>query len=297
MKSIKGSGNWICAEVTPKRDADRVKPSAYGGWKRVRLDLAPSLRLTTPGANVVPGESRWILSMRFLTIAVFVGTLVGGVTTSVVQAQESPVLVEDFESYEPGAAPPRWKYIARTGQRFLPLEGLMDENERFYVVREGGRKFLRGYTKAEAQRISLANFVHGLEWELSTHPSLSWEWRALKLPASAREDRLNDTGAAVYVSFDKKDWLGRPYSIKYTYSSTLPRGTVVETGPVKVIVVSSGKDGHGDWIRVERDVEADYRRLFGAAPPDRPYSITLWSDSDDTRDEGEADFDNIRLLP
>lgn len=213
------------------------------------------------------------------------------------QAQAGPVLVEDFESYEEGVVPSRWKFFTRRDQEFLPLTDMMSENERFYVVREGGRKFLRAYTRAEAQRISLGNGVHDLDWRLSKHPRLSWEWRALKLPEGAREDRLNDTGGAVYVTFSKRDWLGRPYSIKYTYSSTLPVNTRVNSGNVRVIVVSSGADGLGRWVKVERNVVEDYRRLFGGTAPDEPFSITLWSDSDDTRGEAEVDFDQIRLLP
>ncbi|HEX7070261.1 MAG TPA: DUF3047 domain-containing protein [Rhodothermales bacterium] len=207
------------------------------------------------------------------------------------------VVVDDFESYEEGAAPNAWRFFTRRDRAFLPLEEFMAANERFYVVRDGGNSFLRGYTRAEAQRISLGNGQGDFHWSLKTHPKLSWQWRALKLPKGAREDKLNDSGAAIYVTFDKKDWLGRPHSIKYTYSSTLPRGTEVDSGNVKVIVVSSGADGTGRWVTVERNVAADYRRLFGQAPPDRPFSITLWSDSDDTRGEAEADFDNIRLLP
>lgn len=207
------------------------------------------------------------------------------------------ILVDDFESYEEGSVPDTWRFFTRRDRAFLPPGEFMSSNERFFVVREDGNSFLRGYTNSESQRISLGNGHGRLDWNLSTHPTLSWRWRANKLPTGAREDKVNDTGAAVYVTFDKKDWLGRPYSIKYTYSSTLPRGTDVDTGPVKVIVVSSARDGIGRWVTVERNVAADYRRVFGSEPPARPFSITLWSDSDDTRDEGEADFDNIRLIP
>src|SRR5690625_7757155 len=94
----------------------------------------------------------------------------------------------------------------------------------------------------------------------------------------ANEASNNDTGAAVYVTFDT-DWLGRPRSIKYTYSSTLPVGTVVRFGPLRVIVTDTGADGIGDWRQVDRDVVRDYQQVFGGDPPDRPLSSTLWRDS------------------
>ncbi len=237
--------------------------------------------------------------MTIRHLATLILATVTGLTAvgSVAAVRPDPLVVEDFDNNKVGSAPAGWHYFARRDQDFIPLKEVMGENQRFYIVREGGNTFLRGYTRGEAQRISLGNGRGKLDWSLSKHPKLAWQWRAHKLPPGAREDRVNDVGAAVYVTFDKTDWLGRPYSIKYTYSSTLPKETVVGSGNVKVIVVSSGADGIGEWIRVERDVAADYRRLFRSAPPDRPFSLTLWSDSDDTKSEAEADFDNIRLLP
>ena len=209
-------------------------------------------------------------------------------------AQSPPkakVVVDDFEADTAGKVPGRWTYISKRGD-VVELNQIMSENERFYVVKEGANKFLRGFTHDEAQRITRTGDDIG--WDLREHARLSWEWRALQLPADANEKTKNDTGAALYVTFDT-DWLGRPKSIKYTYSSTLPVGTVHSFGRLKVIVASSGLDGLGAWKKIERDVVADYRRVFGGDPPDKPLSITLWSDSDDTNGVAEVDFDNIML--
>jgi Protein of unknown function (DUF3047). len=94
------------------------------------------------------------------------------------------------------------------------------------------------------------------------------------------------------------DWLGRPKSIKYTYSSSLPVGTTVSFGPLKVIVVDSAREPRaGEWETVQRRIRDDYRQVFGGSPPDRPVSITLWSDSDTTGDEAVVDIDDLELLP
>ena len=50
-------------------------------------------------------------------------------------------------------------------------------------------------------------------------------------------------------------------------------------------------------MTVERDVVADYERVFGKKPSAQPHLITLWSDSNDTESVAEVDFDNIMLLP
>jgi hypothetical protein len=219
--------------------------------------------------------------------------------TAFVSPGQSPsrrrIVVDDFEADRAGAYPRRWQYVSKSQKTVVPLDRLMNDQERFYVVAEGDNKYLRAYTRAQAQRITLLNGQGGYRWDLRTHPRLAWKWRALQLPEGASERNVNDTGAALYATFEA-DWLGRPKSIKYTYSSTLPVGTVVGFGRLKVIVVASARDGIGRWIAIERDVAADYRDVFGDDPPHRPVSITLWSDSDNTRDVAEVDFDDIVLL-
>ena len=165
------------------------------------------------------------------------------------------------------------------------------------VASEAGNRFIRALVYDKAHRIILSNDGDAMDWELASHPYLSWDWRANKLPVGAREDmpQMNDTGAAVYVVFDQ-DWLGRPRSIKYSYSSSLPRDETASYGALRVIVVASQPvDGTGHWITHQRDVAADYRALFGRKPPKRPSAIMLWSDSDSMDSEAEVDFDNVRL--
>ncbi len=210
---------------------------------------------------------------------------------------EPPLVLDDFEGYTAPGLPLKWQYIDGS-RRFQPVTpGIMSEEEYFEVVKEGRNQFLRAITYGRAHRLVLPN--GGVySWNLDAHPVLSWDWRAVRLPKGAREDqeKLNDSGAAVYVTFDR-DWLGRPRSIKYSYSSTLPVGTTVSYNRLAVLVVSSGANGKKGWQTISRNVKEDYRRFFGGEPPDRPVSIMLWSDSNSTGDVSEADFDNIRLLP
>ncbi len=208
------------------------------------------------------------------------------------------MLIDDFENYQEGGLPTQWKYIE--GRKLVWVEDRhMRPNERFYVVREGSNKFVRAYSKGEAVHLSMANDQDGFNWDLRTHPYLAWEWRAIELPRGAREDKskLNDAGLGLYVFFDMKGLLiKKPQAIKYTYSSTLPVGTILKQDKLRVIVVASGERDLGRWMTVERDVADDYRRAFNEEPPERPISIRLWTDSDNTNLVGEGDFDNIMLL-
>lgn len=175
-------------------------------------------------------------------------------------------------------------------------EETRDAGETVEVREENGNRFVRLITNNAALRYTKRNGVD-FEWNLKEHPRLQWRWRANELPEGASEKDKNDTGGAVYVTFGT-DWLGRPKSIKYTYSSSLPVGTTVSFGPLKVIVVDSAREPHlGEWKTVQRRIRDDYRQVFGGRPPDRPVSITLWSDSDTTGDEAVVDVDDIKLLP
>ncbi len=214
------------------------------------------------------------------------------------QAAAESIVVEDFEGYAPGVPPYHWKILHRKSRSVEDLPRVLDRDDDYFeIVEQGGSKRARAYTSDESVQIVRLN-GDGYQWDLRTHPRLTWQWRAERLPEGAHEDKnkYNDTGGAVYVTFDSKDWLGRPRIIKYTYSSTLPVGTTVKYGALRVIVVASAADGIGDWIRIERDVVADYRRVFRKDPPNLPVFIALWGDSDTTGGVSDVFFDDIELL-
>ncbi|MCY4159076.1 MAG: DUF3047 domain-containing protein [Bacteroidetes bacterium] len=207
-------------------------------------------------------------------------------------------VVEDFEGYEVDGLPYFWKVPDRSSRSLRPLPpDHAKPNDFVRVVMEETGKVLRAYTQGESVQVALQQ-GNGLEWDLSYAPRLRWRWRADKLPEGAMENssRLNDTGAALYVSFGCNDWIGRPCTIKYSYSSTLPKGTRARYGKLHVLVVSTALEAKGEWIEVERNVVEDYRMLFGKEPPVSPLYIMIWSDSDNTDGEADVYFDDIVVL-
>jgi hypothetical protein len=215
--------------------------------------------------------------------------------TTSAPSSSAQIVVDDFESYQTGRFPSDWVYVS-SDKEILSPEEVREPGESITVRSEDGNQFLHVRVENEAIRYSQVN-DRDFDWTLDEHPRIRWRWRAHHLPEGASERGQNDTGAALYVTFGS-DWLGRPKSIKYTYSSSLPVGTVVSFGPLKVIVVDSKREpGLGEWKTVQRDLRSDYRQVFGDAPPNRPVSITFWSDSDTTGDYAEVDFDDITLLP
>lgn len=206
-------------------------------------------------------------------------------------------LIEDFESYPLGGPPTRWRDTKDRELVRLSEDGVMTPRKNVNVRRENDNQFARIYTEAKALRV-VRTRRNGLDWNLEKRPVLRWKWRATALPEGANEkDRdRNDTGGAVYVTLDT-DWLGRPKSIKYTYSSSLPVGTTVDYGPLKVLVVASkAEQGLGAWIAHERNVVADYKRLFGERPDTTPAAVVIWGDSNNMDSVSTVDFDDLLVL-
>jgi len=212
------------------------------------------------------------------------------------EGQTQSILVEDF-SYD-GAVPTKWRILQRSTQTSQPLPAQVQrDNDYAEVVTIDGEKVLRVFTRDETEQIARVNGEEGLDWDIRTHPILSWQWRAEVLPEGARETERarNDTGAALYVSFDCNDWLGRPCTIKYTYSSTLAVGTTARYSRLRVLVVSSAVEGLGRWITIERNVREDFQRLFGNEVPDKPAFLMVWGDTDTTHGVSDVYFDTITI--
>ena len=204
-------------------------------------------------------------------------------------------IIEDFEGYHTDSLPHLWKMPDKNSKIMRPLPPNHAKPNDFVNVTMGENgKILRAYTQGESVQIALPQ-GDGLDWDLDLYPRLRWRWRAEQLPDGGRETsrKLNDTGAAMYVAFACGDWLRRPCTIKYTYSSTLPKNAQTRYGKLFVLVVSSALDEEEDWIHVERNVRHDYEMFFGEQPKGDPIYIMIWNDSDNTDSEADVYFDDI----
>lgn len=228
-------------------------------------------------------------------IALCASLLLLGMPTQSV-AQSPTVVLESFETYDMGAAPQKWKRPHKKSRSILDLPAKFEKDQDFVeVIADGSNKVLRVFSQSDSEQIVLMN-GDSYNWDLPTHPKLAWKWKALQLPEGAREDKSkrNDSGAALYVVFKEKDWLGRPNTLKYVYSSSLPLEKVAKHGALKVVVVSNMQSSMNEWISIERNVIADYRRLFGKNPSN-PLYIMIWSDSDNTKKTADVYFDDIEI--
>lgn len=140
-----------------------------------------------------------------------------------------------------------------------------------------------------------------LRYRPADYPWLEWSWRVDKLQEGAdiRDAKREDFGAAVSLIFGRPSLLRRNVpTLSYVWTNTkVQAGDVVASphhqGTTRSIVLQAGAGKLGQWVRERRNVVEDYRRAFGADPPDYVEVIALWTDNDQTGDPVEAYYGRI----
>jgi len=115
---------------------------------------------------------------------------------------------------------------------------------------------------------------------------LRWAWRVDKPIATAelRIPSLDDSPARFFVIFGRPGFLRRPRILFYTWGG--PERTESywsnPTDPqMAVLVLRNADDPVRRWVMEERDLQSDFRRVFGGEPPD-VYGIGFMIDAEDT---------------
>ena len=142
--------------------------------------------------------------------------------------------------------------------------------------------------------------VKEVTFEIKDYPYLNWEWKVTELPKGGdfRDKDKDDQAAQVYVSFGSLSFFNKPFvqAVGYYWSSTAPVGT---EGPCltwsksRVIVLQSGPEKLGRWIKEKRNVYEDYVRLFQDKSPSSVGALRLYTNSQHTKTGTEAFFRNI----
>ncbi len=212
------------------------------------------------------------------------------------------VLLSTAPALAPGGLPAGWepldfpKIPARTSYEWSPASGTVH---------------------AVAVK-SASGLIYRHQGPVAEAPVLRWRWKvAGTLPkGDARRKDGDDYAARVYITFKYeparvglatrlkygavKALRGEhpPHNaIAYVWANKLAAGEDAPspyTDRVRMVAVRSGDDAAGEWRSEERNVLADYRRLFGSDPP--PYAgIALMTDADNTGGTAEAWYAEISL--
>lgn len=176
----------------------------------------------------------------------------------------------------------------------------------YTLAQEDGHTVLRGTADGSASM-----YLMRFDPAVDVPATLRWRWKtgALVPGADNRDKSLEDAPLRVIVGFDG-DLSTLPSSEKGILLADLPYATLMyiwsdhvavesvipsaHTSRVKMLVVASGVRGLGHWQTVRRNLAADYRRAFGAAPG-RVLSVAVMTDTDNTGASAVGEYADIRF--
>ncbi len=156
------------------------------------------------------------------------------------------------------------------------------------IVEDDGQRAL--HLKSRNEGSTITKELKGIT--LKDTPVLEWRWKAVTLPTGGNSCKkaTDDQAVQVYVVWPRFPSALRSRIIGYVWDTTVPSGTVCKSeknGTVTYIVVRSGPGELGRWLTEQRDVRADYKKVYDEEP-DAPGGIAVASDSNDTRSVAEA---------
>lgn len=200
-------------------------------------------------------------------------------------------------------------------QGWEPLEfPNIDRHTRYELITKNGTGIVKATTD---------NSASGLIARVDLAPGeslvLRWRWKVSGVydDGNARKKSGDDYPARIYVAFrfnpDEAGFFERAKrkaaalvfgdelpgnALNYIWANTLPKGEMVPnpyTDTTMMIAVESGNQRSGEWVTVERDIVADYRKAFGTNPPD-VVGVAIMSDSDNTGSKATAWYGDVVLV-
>lgn len=186
---------------------------------------------------------------------------------------------------------------------------------RFVYARLDGRDAISAQSDASA---SMLRQVLRIEPEQLGRVRFSWKVPALIEQADLATREHDDAPVRVVLAFDgdrsrlsPKDaalselalaLTGEPMpyaTLMYVWCNKRAPGSVVRnprTDRIRKLVLESGPRRLNEWLEYERDIRADYERVFGE-PPGALVGIGIMTDSDNTRSQARAWYGPLRLTP
>lgn len=133
-------------------------------------------------------------------------------------------------------------------------------------------------------------------------PVVRWTWKAERFPEKKYEENLDkenedDFAARFYVIFPAM-FITNYKVLEYVWAEKLPVGTA-GTSPysknIKLIVLRSGPDKDGQWFSEERDITADYIKMFGRSPDHNIGAVAFMTNTEHTGSRAAAMYDEIEV--
>lgn len=190
----------------------------------------------------------------------------------------------------------------------------IDRHSRYQLTDDNGEQVVMATTD---------NSASGLIARVSVEPGdsliLRWRWKVSNVyeQGNARKKEGDDYPARIYVAFefepDEAGFFERAKrktvevvfgeelpgnALNYIWANRLPVGEIVAnpfTDTTMMVAVNSGTANTGEWVTVERDIVADYRKAFDREPP-KLVGVAIMSDSDNTGASATAWYGDVSLV-
>ena len=190
----------------------------------------------------------------------------------------------------------------------------IDRHSRYQLTDDDGEQVVKATTD---------NSASGLIARVSVEPGdsliLRWRWKVSNVyqQGNARKKEGDDYPARIYVAFefepDEAGFFERAKrktvevvfgeelpgnALNYIWANRLPVGEIVAnpfTDTTMMVAVNSGVTNTGEWVTVERDIVADYRKAFDREPP-KLVGVAIMSDSDNTGASATAWYGDVSLV-
>lgn len=128
---------------------------------------------------------------------------------------------------------------------------------------------------------------------------LRWRWRIDGVATNGSERQLAkfDHAARVFVAFDT--FIGPPRTLNYLWGNVEPSGTILEhpkSSRAQLLVLESGNGKAGQWIVEERNVMADWKKVFPGQPMPKVTGLGVMTDGDSLGVKLTGAYANIELI-
>lgn len=194
------------------------------------------------------------------------------------------ILIDDFTQGQIGKLPSEWN------------QRMSKDRDTYQLASDEEDQVLVAYSKASDNFI-----IKRISIDIVKHPYLNWDWKAMIFPSNGDESvkATCDVVASVNVVLRASRW--KPKTIKYSWSTTLEEGTrtsspfAIWPSRADIVVTQSGVEQKDTWITEKVNVLQDYLNFYSLDHVDSYIveAIVIMSDSDNTKSESKAMYDNI----
>jgi hypothetical protein len=163
----------------------------------------------------------------------------------------------------------------------------------YTVIATGTNFYLQGVADNSCSALS-----HQLDLLPPAKLRLRWRWKidGVNTNGSERDLKKFDHAARLFVAFDT--FIGPPRTLNYLWADVEPVGTMLEhpkSGRAQIFVLESGNAKAGRWLAEERDVAADWRKVFPDLPRPKIVGIGVMTDSDSLGGRLTGDYSDLKL--